>query len=89
MSDISIADIQAARNQKVAVESKETERIAAELEGAHQDALALKERLREQEGEASLPQQQVGNPLPPPLPAPTRLHLPSMHSAMLHEGCVS
>lgn len=89
MSDISIADIQAARNQKVAVESKETERIAAELEGAHQDALALKERLRDQEGEASLPQQQVGNPPPPPFPRQLTCTLPSMHSAMLHEGCVS
>ena len=72
MSDLSIADIQAARNQKVAVESNETERIAAELEGAHQDALALKERLREQEGEASVPQQQVGYPmLHPPSSSPS------------------
>jgi hypothetical protein len=66
MSDkgISVADIAAARNQKLAAEQqntrKETDNIAQELEGAHQDALALKERLREQEGDSAVPQQQVG-----------------------------
>lgn len=65
MSDkgISVADIAAARNQKLAAEQqntrKETDNIAQELEGAHQDALALKERLREQEGDSAVPQQQT------------------------------
>jgi hypothetical protein len=65
MSDqgISIADIAAARNHKLAAEQntrKETDQIAQELEGAHQDALALKERLKQQERDSSVPQQQVG-----------------------------
>lgn len=65
MSDqgISIADIGAARNQKLAAEQntrEETDRVAQELEGAHQDALALKEKLRQQEGDSAVPQQQVG-----------------------------
>lgn len=65
MSDrLSIGDIAAARNQKLATEQTETTRIAAELEGAHQDALALKHQLRQQEGEAAVPQQQVGTFLP-------------------------
>lgn len=58
----SIADIAAARNQKIAAEHKtreDTDRIAAELEGAHQDALALKDKLRREEGDAAVPQQQV------------------------------
>lgn len=52
----SIADIQAARNQKLAAESS-TDSIARELEGAHQEALALKQRLRDQGEEPG--QQQV------------------------------
>lgn len=58
----SIADIQAARNHKVAAESKagqEINRIAEELQGAHQDALHLKERIRESEGQGTVPHQQV------------------------------
>lgn len=58
----SIADIGAARNRKIAAEQntrEETDRIAAELEGAHQDALALKDKLRQKEGDAAVPQQQV------------------------------
>lgn len=58
----SIADIQAARNHKVATESQtsqEINRIAQELQGAHQDALHLKEHIRETEGQGAVPQQQV------------------------------
>jgi hypothetical protein len=58
----SIADIQAARNHKISAEFKadqETNRIAEELQGAHQDALHLKEHIRESEGQGAVPHQQV------------------------------
>jgi len=56
----SIADIQAARNQKLSSEAgirPEADRIASELEGAHQDALHIKDQLGQQ-GD-SVPKQQV------------------------------
>lgn len=58
-NDISLADITAARNSKIAAETTETQRIASELEGAHQDALNLKEQLRQEQGDDAVPQQQV------------------------------